>query len=122
MAIPKYADKVALYEKMVATNPAIERKGDTMPYTSVNGNMYSVVYKDGTVTLRLPEEARTVFMKKYKTTHPVQYGAVLKEYVVIPDILLKKTAELEPYFDLSYEYACLLKAKPARKKKGPTEE
>ncbi len=122
MSTLDYADKVILYEKLVATNPTIERKGDTMPYTSVNGNMYSVVYKDGTVTLRLPEEARTVFMKKYKTTHPEQYGAVLKEYVVVPDALLKKTTELKHYFDLSYEYACSLKPKPARKKKGPTEE
>ncbi len=26
-----YANKLAIYEKLVATNPSIERKGDTMP-------------------------------------------------------------------------------------------
>lgn len=26
--------KVALYDKLIATNPNIERKGDTNPYTS----------------------------------------------------------------------------------------
>ena len=28
------ADKLELYEKLVATNPSVERKGSTMPYTS----------------------------------------------------------------------------------------
>jgi hypothetical protein len=30
------ADKVALYEKLVATNPAVKRKGAANPYTSLN--------------------------------------------------------------------------------------
>jgi len=38
-------DKIVLYEKMVATNPKAERKGDTIPYTSLNGNMYSYLSK-----------------------------------------------------------------------------
>ena len=35
------ADKLALYEKLVATDPNVERKGATMPYTSLNGHMFS---------------------------------------------------------------------------------
>ena len=46
-----------------------------------------------------------------------QYGIVQKEYAVVPDSLLKKTAELKPYFDKSYEYADSLKPKPTSKKK-----
>ena len=38
-------DKVALYEKLVATNPKVERKGDTVPYTSLNGRMFSYLSK-----------------------------------------------------------------------------
>ena len=56
---------IALYDRLVATNPEVERKGDTMPYTSLNGNMFSVVTKEGAVTLRLPEPARSAFLKKY---------------------------------------------------------
>jgi hypothetical protein len=32
------AAALELYEKLVATNPKVERKGDTMPYTSLNGH------------------------------------------------------------------------------------
>lgn len=31
-------DKIELYDKLVATNASVERKGATVPYTSVNGN------------------------------------------------------------------------------------
>jgi hypothetical protein len=108
---------VALYEALVATNPRIERKGDTMPYTSLNGHMFSVLHKDGTVALRLPEDERTAFLKKYRTTLASQYGSVQPEYVVVPDALLAKTQELKRFFDLSYAYVASLKPKPTAKKK-----
>lgn len=38
---------VAAYERLVATIPGLVRKGATMPYTSVNGNMTSYVDKAG---------------------------------------------------------------------------
>jgi hypothetical protein len=48
-----YTEKVALYEMLVATNPKIQRKGDTMPYTSHNGNMFSYLGKTGILAMRL---------------------------------------------------------------------
>jgi hypothetical protein len=42
-----YPANLALYEKLVATNPGVERKGATMPYTSVNGHMFSLLTKEG---------------------------------------------------------------------------
>jgi len=106
-----------LYNKLVATQPDAQRKGDTVPYTSMNGNMYSYLSKEGALALRLPEEEREKFLKKYKTTLMSAYGIVQKEYVTVPDALLKKTAELKPYFKMSHEYAGTLKAKPTTKKK-----
>jgi hypothetical protein len=38
-AAEKYAENLSLYEKLVATNPRVARKGDAMPYTSLNGHM-----------------------------------------------------------------------------------
>jgi hypothetical protein len=59
-------DKLELYEKLVATNPSVERKGATVPYTSVNGNMFSYLSKEGKLELRLPAGEREMFLKKYK--------------------------------------------------------
>lgn len=113
-----YIAKLELYEALVATNPNVERKGATMPYTSLNGNMFSLLTKEGSLALRLSEKDREAFLKKYKTKQPEQYGVIMKEYVEVPDALLKKTRELKKYFDLSYVYAGSLKPKPTTKKKS----
>lgn len=115
---PGYAESLALYEQLVATNPAVERKGAAMPYTSLNGNMFSFLTKSGTLALRLPETERDAFLKKYKTRLTEQHGAVMKEYVDVPDDLLRKARELKKYFDISYAYAGTLKPKPTTRKKA----
>ena len=112
------AEKVALYEDLVATNPKVERKGGAMPYTSVNGHMFSLLTRTGTLALRLPEEERQAFLKKYKTRLTEQYGVVMKEYVDVPDSLLRKTSELKKFFDASYNYVASLRPKPTTRKKA----
>jgi hypothetical protein len=111
------AEKVALYEKLIATNPKIERKGAAFPYTSMNGNMFSILTKTGAMGLRLPEDEREAFLKKYKAKLLTQYGVVQKEYVEVPDALLAKTKELKKYFDVSVGYVASLKPKPTTRKK-----
>jgi hypothetical protein len=113
-----YAENLERYDKLVATNPKIERKGDTIPYTSLNGNMFSYLQKSGELALRLPTQEREEFLKKYKTKLCEAYGIVQKEYVVVPQELLKKTSELKKLFDASFAYAGSLKPKPTKKKKS----
>jgi len=107
--------KLDLYAKLIESNPKVELKGATMPYTSLNGNMFSFLSEAG-LGMRLPKEAREEFMEKYKTTLYKTFGTVMKEYVTVPDQLLKDTKELKKYFELSYEYAKGIKPKPAKKK------
>jgi hypothetical protein len=114
-AVP--SDKLELYEKLVATNPSVQRKGATVPYTSMNGHMFSYLSKEGKLALRLPAGERETFLKKYKTKLCDAYGAVQVEYVEVPDSLLSSTRELQKFFDCSYEYVCSLKPKPTTRKK-----
>ena len=86
---PVPPDKLALYDTLVATNQKIERKGTANPYTSLNGHMFSYMNSSGSLALRLPEKEREEFLKKYKTTLFEAYVAVMKEYVAVPDSLLK---------------------------------
>src|SRR4029077_3887818 len=88
-------EKVALYDKLIATNPAIERKGDTNPYTSYNGNMFTILLQKERLGIRLAEKDREAFIKKYKSKLVEAYGVVMKEYVEVPEGLLQKTKELQ---------------------------
>ena len=109
-------DKIALFDRLVAAHPGAIRKGDTIPSTSLNGHMFTYLNPAGTLALRLPEKEREDFLKKYKTTLFEAYGAVMKEYVTVPDSLLKKTKELRKYLDISCAYIGTLKPKPTKKK------
>ena len=110
------ADKLALFDKLIAINPEIERKGANNAYAAVNGNMFLLMQPSGILAMRLPEGVREEFLKKYNTKLYEAYGAVMKEYVAVPDALLGKTKELQKYVASSYEYVKTLKAKPSRKK------
>ncbi len=120
MAAPKKSaipdEKVALYDKLIATIPKIERKGDANPYTSLNGNMFTLLHQSRTLAIRLPEDKREEFLKKYQTTLFEAYGVVMKEYVTVPDLLLKNTKTLQKYLESSYQYAKTLKPKSTKKK------
>jgi hypothetical protein len=109
-------DKLDLFDKLIDTHPDIERKGVTMPYTSLNGHMFTILSKTGSLGIRLPKDERTAFIERYNTQLHEQYGAVMKEYVTVPDDLLQNTEELKKYLEVSYNYIKSLKPKPTKKK------
>jgi hypothetical protein len=87
---PIPAEKIAPYERLLATIPGLERKGADNPCTSLNGNMFSLLLSPtGRMALRLSTDDREQFLRKYKTTLFEAHGAVMKEYVTVPDALLR---------------------------------
>lgn len=108
-------DRLEAYDRLVATNPDIRRKGATVPYTSLNGHMFSYLDASGSMALRLPAGEREAFLAKYETKLFEAYGIVQKEYVKVPDALLENTEELKPYFDASHAYVKAMKPKPSKK-------
>ncbi len=110
------AEKIELYEKLVATNPQVKWQGPNKTYTSLNGNMFSFLTREGSLALRLPAVEREAFIAKYNTQLCVQYGTVMKEYVDVPDSLFENAREIQNYFDVSFHYVSSLKPKPTKRK------
>ncbi len=118
-AKPKAApDRVAAYDRLVAAVPAVERKGASMPYTSVNGNMFSYLDDFGSMALRLSPADRAAFMEQFASTLHEAYGYTQKEYVTVPDALLVDTERLLPWFRSGLDYASSLKPKPTTRRKS----
>jgi len=115
-----YAANLALYEEVLAAVPGAERKGDKVPYASHNGHMFTYLSKAGVVAIRLREKDREAFLKKYAARLCTQYGVVQKEYVEVPDSLLRNPKELAKYLKAGFSYVGELKPKTlAKKKPGP---
>jgi hypothetical protein len=112
------AEKVALYDTLVACFPDIERKGASMPYTSINGHMTSYLHPEGFLALRLAKGDLEDFLREFDTELVRAHGIVQKEYAVVPDALLANTDAMRPYMEASLRYVRGLKPKPATKKNG----
>jgi hypothetical protein len=110
-------EKLALFDRLIAVRPEIERKGANNAYASVNGNMFLLMQADGVLAIRLPEDVRAEFLKRYKAKLHEAYGAVMKEYVAVPEgaLVAGKVKEMQKFVAVSYEYAKGLKAKPTKK-------
>ena len=104
-----------LYERLLAT-AGVEHKGKNMLYTSHGGNMYSFLAKDGLVSIRLPADVREEFLRRFDSTLSVQYGTVMKEYVLVPSSVLRDTKTLSAYFKKSVAYVKSLKPKPTTRR------
>ena len=61
-------ERLEHYERVVATIDAVERKGATMPYTSRNGHMFSLLDPTGSMVLRLSTDDRDAFLAQFGTT------------------------------------------------------
>ena len=78
--------------------------------------MYSFVAKEGYVAIRLSKKDKEAFMEKYNAGSAISYGAVMNDYVHVPDEVLKRTAELSEYMKKSLAFAKTLKPKLTKKK------
>lgn len=104
-------ERVALLDEIVANNPNFDRKGKTMPYTSANGHMFSLVNKDGELGFRLSKESGEAFIEKYNSPPFKSHGAFMRGYVLIPEELHADKKLLGELIQEAYEYVLSLKPK-----------
>ncbi len=106
-----WEEKLAFYDKLVANHLELERKGKTMPYTSANGHMFSLLNKDGEIGIRLSKEAGEQFMEKYSTSRFKSHGYFMQGYVLIPESLYDDLELLTHYLNEGYKYVLSLEPK-----------
>lgn len=106
-----FEETLEFYDKLVAKQKKFERKGKTVPYTSANGYMFSLLNKAGELGIRLPKESQEKFIKKHNTSLFKSHGAIMRGYVLIPEELYDKTRLLNKTLQESYEYVMSLDPK-----------
>lgn len=119
---PKYTGPVealAAYDAALVAVIGEDHKGAANPYSSLNGNMFSFLGKEGELALRLGEAEREEFMAAYDAQLAMNHNTVMKEYVAVPDDMLRSQAEeTARWLQRSYDYAKTLKPKPTKRKKA----
>ncbi len=102
--------RLAIFDQIVA-EANFERKGKTMPYTSDNGHMFSLLNKDGEIGIRLSREAGEKFMDEHQSTRFKSHGSFMRGYVLIPDTMLKDTAKVAAYLKQGHAFVMSLDPK-----------
>jgi hypothetical protein len=106
-----YKEKLELYNALVAKCNRFERKGKTMPYTSANGYMFSLLNKAGEIGIRFSKEVQEKYLKEFNSKLFISYNAVMKGYVLIPDEMLQDLDNVAKYLNESYDYVMSLEPK-----------
>ncbi|MCB9006705.1 MAG: hypothetical protein H6656_04950 [Ardenticatenaceae bacterium] len=106
-----WGKKLELYDKLVAKCPRFERKGKTMPYTSANGHMFSLLNKDGNLGIRFSKQVQEKYIEQFGSTIFKSHGAVMKGYVLIPEQMFDDLDKLSEYLNESYDYVMSLAPK-----------
>ena len=70
-----------IYDELVTQTDGAELKGKTMHYTSINGNMFSFVSKDGEVGFRLSQEQKEYYINQEGATEMIQHNRVMNGYI-----------------------------------------
>lgn len=105
-----WEQKLKIYDELVSQCPRFDRKGKTMPYTSANGHMFSMLNKAAELGIRFSEETQKNYLKKFQTTHYVSH-VILKGYILITDAMLEDQQQVVKLLDESYDFVMSLKPK-----------
>jgi len=106
-----YDERLKFYDSLVEKCPRFDRKGKTMPYTSANGYMFSLLNKDAELGIRFSKEVQEKYFKKFDTTYYKSYGATMKGYILLTDKMLKDEKLLVKLLNESYDYVMSLEPK-----------
>jgi TfoX/Sxy family transcriptional regulator of competence genes len=113
---PAPGEAVKAFETVTSGLTAAEpRKMFGYSCVFAKGNMFAGLHEAGMV-LRLPEEQRAEFLRlKGAAQFEPMPGRVMREYVVVPKVLLDAPKQLREWVEKSLFYVSSL---PAKQKKG----
>lgn len=105
------------YDAVINGDDRVELKGKTMHYTSMNGNMFSFVSKDGEVGFRMSKENQQWFKDNHGAGVMYQHNSVMRDYVHLTEESVFDMDVMKDALNKSVEFAETLPVKPTKKKK-----
>jgi TfoX/Sxy family transcriptional regulator of competence genes len=104
---------IAAFEKAKPADPSVtSRPMFGYPALFLKGNMFAGTYQDK-IVVRFGDGRTIAGAKTAKTFEPMP-GRPMKEYLVVPEPVIKSPAELRAWIGQAHTYAKTLPAKKAR--------
>lgn len=106
-----WGEILVLYDQIVDMCPRFKRKGKTMPYTSANGHMFSLLNKAGELGFRFSKPVQEKYIKAFGTGKLYSYNAEMHGYVRIPEEMFRDLDRLAMLLNEAYDYVMTLEPK-----------
>ncbi|WP_196889350.1 hypothetical protein [Aureivirga sp. CE67] len=106
-----WKENLKKYDEIVDKCERFERKGKTMPYTSANGYMFSLLNKDGEFGIRFSKEIQEKYIEELDSSLFKSHGAVMRGYVLIKNEMLDNHEKMIELLNESYDYVMTLDPK-----------
>ena len=106
-----WEEKLKIYDELISKCPRFERKGKSMPFTSANGYMFSLLNKAGEIGIRFSKDVQGKYIEEFDSTIYKSYNSIMHGYVLIPEEMLEDLDNLAKYLDESYDYVMSLEPK-----------
>ena len=106
-----WEEKLKRYDELISKCPRFERKGKTMPYTSANGHMFSLLNKAGEIGIRFSKEVQKKYIEEFDSSRFKSYNSIMHGYVLVPERMLEDLDNVAQYLDESYDYVMSLEPK-----------
>jgi len=106
-----WEERLKIYDELVAKCSRFARKGKTVPYTSANGHMFSLLNKDGEIGIRFSKEVQKKYIEEFDSSIFKSYNSIMRGYVLIPEKMLDDLDKVARYLDESYDYVMSLDPK-----------
>jgi hypothetical protein len=106
-----WEEKLKIYDELVSRCPRFERKGKTVPCTTANGHMFSMLNKDGEIGIRFSKQVQKRYIEEFNSTIYKSYNSIMHGYVLIPEHMLDDLDNVAKYLNESYDYVMSLDPK-----------
>ena len=106
-----WEEQLRIYDELISRCPRFQRKGKTVPCTSANGHMFSMLNKDGEIGIRFSKEIQKKYLEEWNSTQFKSYNSIMHGYVLVPEHLLQDLDRVARYLDESYDYVMSLEPK-----------
>ena len=106
-----WEERLKVYEDIIFRCPRFYKKGKTVPYTSANGHMFSILNKEGEIGIRFSKEVQKKYIESWKSGVFKSHGATMNGYVLITTSMLEDLDLVAKYLDESYDFVMSLETK-----------
>ena len=104
-------EKLKVYDALVTKCSRFKHNDKTMPYTSANGYMFSLLNEDCEIDIQFSQAVQEKYIEEFLKRTYRSYRTVMKGYILMPERVWGDLDALAKYRAKGYDFVLYLESK-----------